>query len=118
LEAAEAAEAAASTQSVLAVIARYGKAFSEKNLEGLKATRPSLTAEELRKMEQSFRMAKSLQMTLTPKQAPVVTGAAVSVPCEMQVEMRMDRSSPPPVKQQVVITLVRTGSDWVIETIR
>jgi hypothetical protein len=118
LQAAAAAETAASTQSVLAVIARYGKAFSEKNLEALKAARPSLTAEELRKMEQSFRMAKSVQMTLTPKQAPVMTGAAASVPCEMQVEMRMDRSSPPPVKQQVVITLIRTASDWTIDAIR
>ena len=118
LQAAEAAETAASTQSVLAVIARYGKAFSEKNLEALKAVRPSLTAEELRKMEQSFRIAKSVQMTLTPKQVPVMTGAAASVPCEMQVEMRMDRSSPPPVKQQVVITLIRTASDWIIDAIR
>lgn len=118
LQAADAAEAAASTQSVLAVIARYGKAFNEKNLEALKAVRPSLTADELRKIEQSFRMAKSVQMSLTPKQAPVVTGTAASVPCEMQVEMRMDRSSPPPVKQQVVITLVRTASDWIIDAIR
>ena len=118
LQAVDAAEAAASTQSVLAVIARYGRAFSEKNLEALKAVRPSLTAEELRKMEQSFRLAKSVQMTLTPKQAPVVTGAAASVPCEMQVEMRMDRGSPPPVRQQVVISLVRTATDWVIDAIR
>lgn len=118
LQATEAAEAAASTQGVLAAITRYGKAFSEKNLEALKAARPSLTSEELRRMEQSFRMAKSVQMTLTPKQAPVMTGAAATVPCEMQVEMRMDRNSPPPVKQQVVVTLVRTASDWVIDTIR
>jgi hypothetical protein len=118
LRATEAAEAAASTQSVLAAITRYGKAFSEKNLEALKAARPSLTSEELRRMEQSFRMAKSVQMTLTPKQAPVMAGAAATVPCEMQVEMRMDRNSPPPVKQQVVVTLVRAASDWVIDTIR
>lgn len=118
LQALDAAEQASRKDGILAVLSRYSKAYSEKNLDGVKAARPSLTAQELRTIEQSFRMAKSLEMALVPRQEPEITGANATVPCEMRVEMRMDRSAPPPVKQQVVVTLSRGNNGWVIDTIR
>lgn len=114
----ESSAQASRKEGVLAVLARYSKAYSEKNLEGVRQARPSLTAQELRTIEQSFRMAKSLEMTLVPRQDPEINGAAASVPCEMRVEMRMDRNPPPPVKQQVVVTLSRGENGWVIDAIR
>lgn len=114
----EASEQASRKEGVLAALARYGKAYSEKNIEGVRQARPSLTAQELRTIEQSFRMAKSLEMTLVPRQDPEINGASASVPCEMRVEIRMDRNPPPPVKQQVVVTLSRGENGWVIDAIR
>ena len=72
----------------------------------------------MRTLEASFRMAKSVTMTLIPKKAPQIEGANASVPCEMKVEMKMDRSAPPPVTQQVVVSLIRGGNAWVIDSIR
>lgn len=114
----ESSEQASRKDGILEVLSRYSKAYSEKNLEGVKAARPSLTAQELRTIDQSFRMAKGVEMALVPRQDPAITGATATVPCEMRVEMRMDRNPPPPVKQQVVVTLSRGNNGWVIDTIR
>lgn len=118
LQAIDSAEQASRKDGILAVLGRYSKSYSEKNLEGLKAARPSLTSQELRTIEQSFRMAKSLEMELVPRQDPEISGATATVSCDMRVEMRMDRNPPPPVKQQVVVTLSRGSNGWVIDTIR
>lgn len=118
LAAAEATEKSSRADGVIDALNRYSKAFSEKNLEGVKAARPSLSAQEMRTLEASFRMAKSVTMTLIPKKAPQIEGANASVPCEMKVEMKMDRSAPPPVTQQVVVSLIRGGNAWVIDSIR
>lgn len=118
LAAAEATEKSSRADGVMDALNRYSKAFSEKNLEGVKAARPSLSAQEMRTLEASFRMAKSVTMTLIPKKAPQIEGANASVPCEMKVEMKMDRSAPPPVTQQVVVSLIRGGNAWVIDSIR
>ncbi len=115
---AEAAERASRSDGVVDALNRYRLAFSEKNLEGVKAARPSLSPQEMRTLEASFRMAKSVAMTLVPKKEPQIDGANASVPCEMKVEMRMDRNTPPPVTQQVVVTLTRGANGWVIDTIR
>ena len=118
LAAADATEKSSRADGVIDALNRYSKAFSEKNLEGVKAARPSLSAQEMRTLEASFRMAKSVTMTLIPKKAPQIEGANASVPCEMKVEMKMDRSAPPPVTQQVVVSLIRGGNAWVIDSIR
>jgi hypothetical protein len=118
LQALELAEQSSRKEAIAAVLQRYSKAYSEKNLDGVRALRPSLTQQELRTMEQSFRMAKSVELALTPRQDPEISGALATVPCDMRVEMRMDRNPPPPVKQQVVVTLSRGNNGWVIDTIR
>ena len=118
LAAAEAAEKSSRTDGVIDALNRYSKAFSEKNLEGVKAVRPSLSAQEMRTLEASFRMAKTVAMTLVPKKEPQINGTNATVPCEMKVEMRMDRSAPPPVTQQVVVSLTRAAAGWMIDSIR
>ena len=118
LAAAEAREKSSRADGIMDALNRYSKAFSEKNLEGVKAARPSLSAQEMRTLEASFRMAKSVTMTLIPKKEPQIEGANASLPCEMKVEMKMDRSAPPPVTQQVVVSLIRGGNAWVIDSIR
>jgi len=118
LATAEEAERASRTDGVIDALNRYSKAFSEKNLEGVKAARPALSAQEMRTLEASFRMAKSVDMKLVPKKEPQIDGTSATVPCEMKVEMRMDRNAPPPVTQQVVVTLIRGTNGWVIDTIR
>jgi len=118
LAAAEEAERTSRTDGVVDALNRYSKAFSEKNLEGVKAARPSLSAQEMRTLEASFRMAKSVAMKLAPKKEPQIDGTNATVPCEMKVEMRMDRNAPPPVTQQVVVTLIRGTNGWVIDAIR
>ncbi len=118
LATAEAAEKSSRTDGVIDALNRYSKAFSEKNLEGVKAVRPSLSAQEMRTLEASFRMAKTVAMTLVPKKEPQINGTNATVPCEMKVEMRMDRSAPPPVTQQVVVSLTRAAAGWMIDSIR
>ncbi len=118
LQLVESVEQASGKDGIIEVLRRYSKSYSEKNLEGVKAARPSLTPQELKTIDQSFRIAKSMEMALVPRKDPEITGATAKVPCEMRVEMRMDRNPPPPVKQQVVVTLSRGNNGWVIDTIR
>lgn len=104
---------------ILAAIARYAKAYENKDVDELQALRPGLGRPERKRLEDAFREFKSIQYSLTPTASPVVMAGAANVSCKLKVQMRgSGKNGPEPVEQAVTVKLRRQGESWVIDSIQ
>jgi ketosteroid isomerase-like protein len=119
LKAQEASEKANVNTAVLEVIARYAKAYENKDVEAMQAARPGFAAADKKRLEQAFREFKSIRYSLTPTGDPAIEPTVATVKCRLKVEMRSnDGGSPRPVDQAVTVKLRRQADAWVIDTIQ
>lgn len=119
LKAHEASEKANVNTAVLEVIARYAKAYENKDVEAMQAARPGFAAADKKRLEQAFREFKSIRYSLTPTGDPAIEPTVATVKCRLKVEMRSnDGGSPRPVDQAVTVKLRRQADAWVIDTIQ
>ena len=119
LKAHEASEKVGVNTAILDVIARYAKAYENKDVEAMQAARPGFGAADKKRLEQAFREFKSIRYSLVPTGDPAVEPTAATVKCRLKVEMKSnDGGNPRPVDQAVIVKLRRQADAWVIDTIQ
>lgn len=112
-------EAAASGKdAILAVVERYRDAYQNKDLERLKALRPGLTRNELKKLEETFRFARQIRMDLEAAGEPKIDGDSATLRSQMTIQLRDERGMNPPARADVVIKLRRSADGWLIDSIQ
>lgn len=117
----KAADKALALAGIKAAVDKVGAAYAARDLEALQSIRPTLTPQERKRLEDAFRMFKTIRYELRPSSAPDLhsSGDTAMVKCRLEVEMRAaDGSGPPKAEQRVTVKLRRTGETWVVESVQ
>jgi hypothetical protein len=104
--------AAASEPAIRKVIVDYGRAIESKDIALFKAVKPNLTADEEKRLQESFKAIKSQQVAITID-AVQVDGAAATVKVTRQDTI--NGKAVKPIQQ--VFRLAQAGRGWAIQTI-
>jgi hypothetical protein len=119
LSAAESEEKNKASAAVLDAVARYGKAYENRDVDALQAIRPGFSPAERKRLEQAFKEFKSIRYNLEPAGEPAIDSTVATLKCRLKVEMRSnDGGSPRPVDQAVTVKLRRQSEFWIIDTIQ
>ncbi|MEM9406506.1 MAG: protein kinase [Acidobacteriota bacterium] len=94
----------------------YRKAFDSRDLGALKAIWPSLTGDQLDKMDRSFRSVQAQSMTLQNCRI-VAQAATATADCSVFREVKPKAGRRQSATTQTVFRLVKSNGSWFVESI-
>ncbi len=116
--AAEKLDSEASQHGIREALSRYQNAYGGRDSTAVKAAWPTLSGDDLKKIESFFKATKAAQMKLEPAGETKVRGDTASVPCTRSIVAQMkDGSKQTPPVQRVTVQLKKFGSTWAITSI-
>ena len=120
LAAAEQTEhSAADKRAISQVLTQYQQAFTNKNIDGLLALRPSLKGTPTEKViREAFRQKQSIVLELTPLRDADVSADSAVIQCRQSTQNQQGVSQPDAADVTVTITLSRSGQSWIVKDIR
>jgi hypothetical protein len=120
LAAAEQAEhLAVDKRAISQVLTQYQQAFTNKNIDGLLALRPSLKGTPTEKViREAFRQKQSIVLELTPLRDADVSADSAVIQCRQSTQNQQGVSQPDAADVTVTITLSRSGQSWIVKDIR
>jgi len=92
-------------------------AFESKDSEALKSVWPGLGRAELNSIQNFFKIARTIKLQLRPVGEPEITAEGASVRARRTMAATDERGALPQQNQNVQITLRRSASGMVIESI-
>jgi hypothetical protein len=110
------AKRAEEEQAVIAVLAKYSRAWNAKDLDDIRALRPGLAR---RTLKEELAAARSIQMQIHPVSAPKIEGDRAMVECLHRVDQVFEdgtEKQSPGVHMTYV--LVKRGGTWLIADTR
>ena len=102
--------------AIEATLDRYRRAFDGRDLGALKSVWPSLTGDQLDKMDRSFRAVQSQSMKLSDCQI-VVQGASATADCSVYREVKPKAGRRQSATTQTVFRLIKSKGTWFVESI-
>lgn len=92
-------------------------AYENKSVDGIRTIWPTISQDVLKKVQQAFRDASSIKMTLAPTSPALVEGSTAIAICRRTLDTVYDGRSNI-LTSLVSIKLRRIGQEWVIESIQ
>jgi serine/threonine protein kinase len=113
-------EREADARSVLEVLRRYQAAYENRSVEGIRAVWPGLGQTEINKISNSFKATRSYKVILQPTGDPQISGDTATVACKRSIWVQFKEESRPkkPVEDSVIISLRKSGTSWIIESLQ
>ena len=102
---------------VLEVLRRYEVAMNHKSIKAMKEVW-SLTKEEEKRIDESFKFAKSMQCHLENSTEPRISGDTAIVNCRRIVQITTPDGKQRRNDSNVTVTLRKKGGNWIIETMQ
>jgi ketosteroid isomerase-like protein len=99
------------------VLRRYGEAYRARDAAQVSALWPTLTADQVRRIADSFRIAVSIEQDLVPLAEPDVRGNEATVRCRRLIRYEDERGPQRPVDEQVTVTLRKQQGAWLIQAV-
>jgi hypothetical protein len=99
------------------VLRRYGEAYRAREAQQVAALWPSLTAEQIHRLAESFRVAVSIQQDLVPLADPAIRGNQATVRCRRLIRYEDERGAQRPIDEEVNVVLRKHQGSWVIEAV-
>jgi hypothetical protein len=99
-------------------LASLAAGYSRKDAERVKAVWPALGRRELARIEEFFKIARSVQMTLAPTGPARIQGDSAEIRCMRTIQFSDERGAQRPVEDRVLVKLKRTPAAWIIESIQ
>ena len=104
-------------QLVLQVLRRYEVAMNHKSIKEMKEVW-SLAKEEEKRIDESFKFAKSMQVHLENSTEPRISGDTAIVNCRRIVQITTPDGKQRRNDSNVTVTLRKKGGNWIIETMQ
>lgn len=102
---------------LLDLLRQYSAAIQSRNIAGLKAIWPGLSAQEEKRIRDSFAFTRALAVGLKPVSYQV-TGVTATVICERTDELVTLNGQKASHKSTATFTFRNRGGSWIIEAIR
>ncbi len=108
----------ADRMAVLQTIRDYAAAYESKSVDKLTAVYPGLDKQQVKRLKDVFKTARSVKMTLEPKGDPQIKGDSATVICQRSAEYVYPEGPKKPPDDTVTIQLKKKGSSWVMESVQ
>ena len=99
--------------AVLAAVQRLADAWNRKDSQAIVAAQPSLNR---RAIKAQLDALSSIRVTITPQGAPQISGDHARVICRRRVEQVFSDGTQKSPESTITVVLIKTGSQWVIES--
>lgn len=105
-------------QGVADALRGYEEAYRSRNIKLVSHLWPSLAKRDLARVEDFFEIARTIDLGLRPISSPQIENDKATVQCRRTMEFTDQRGQQKRIEDAVTIALRKTGSNWIIETIR
>jgi hypothetical protein len=112
------AQAETAAKSIEETIRMYQDAYRSRDSQRVNALWPSLGKRDLARIEDFFKIAKTVELRLDAVSSPKVEGEKAVVQCRRSMRFADDRGQQKPVEDVVTIVLQKSGARWVIDSVR
>jgi hypothetical protein len=96
----------------------YEEAYRNRDSRRIAAVWPSLGKKELGRIEDFFRIAKSVELRLESQDPPQIDNDTAVVRCRRTMRFNDERGQQKPLEDTVTIRLRKNGDQWVFEAIQ
>ena len=103
--------------AVREVLRRYGAAYRARDVEQVTALWPTLTADQVRRIADSFRIAASIELDLIPQGDPQIREDQATVRCRRLIRYVDERGPQRPVDEVVTVAMRKRQGAWFIEAV-
>jgi hypothetical protein len=99
------------------VLRRYGVAYRARDVDQVAALWPTLTADQVRRIANSFRVAASIELDLVPQADPEIREDHATVRCRRLIRYVDERGPQRPIDEVVTVAMRKRQGAWVIEAV-
>ena len=100
------------------ILKSYEDAYRNRDSQGVSRIWPSLGKRDLARIEDFFRIARTVELRLDPVSPAKIESDKAIVQCKRIMRFSDERTQQRSVEDVVTIGLHQTGSQWVIESVR
>lgn len=105
-------------KSIDEVLRAYEEAYRNRDSQRVSLLWPALGKRDLGRVEDFFRLAKTVELRLDPVSAPQIDGEAAVIQCRRTLRFTDERGQGRPVEDMVTVRLRLADERWVIESVR
>lgn len=105
-------------KSITQTLRSYEEAYRSRDSQRVSSLWPSLGKRDLGRIEEFFRLAKTVELRLDPLSPVKIENDKAIVQCRRTMRFADERTQPKPIQDIVTIGLQRSGPQWVIEFVR
>ncbi|MEX2301990.1 MAG: serine/threonine-protein kinase [Bryobacterales bacterium] len=99
------------------VLRRYGVAYRARDVAQVTALWPTLTADQVRRIADSFRVAASIELDLVPQADPEIREDQATVRCRRLIRYADERGPQRPIDEVVTVAMRKRQGAWFIEAV-
>jgi hypothetical protein len=103
-------------KAIMATLSQYRDAYNSRDRVQLRHVWPTMTDRQFRDIQNAFKDANSISLTLRPRGTPTVNGNAAILACLQDTEIKVQGQTQT-LTDSATFYLKRLGSDWIIDRI-
>jgi serine/threonine-protein kinase len=107
----------ADQRAILMLVGSYAAAYEARKAEQVARLWPSLPKDQFKKLQESFKNASSVRMSLQALE-PTINGDHASISCARSMQWTFKGSAAPPVQDRISMKLSKQNGTWVIESVQ
>jgi len=111
-------ELAATRSAIQQTLGRYAQAYRDRDANAVNSVWPGLNKQDLKRIQDSFKSASSIQMSLRPVSDPEITGDLAQVVCSRSLQFTFPQGVQKPLQDKVTVQMRKQNGLWVIEKIQ
>ena len=112
------ADLAATRSAIEQTLSRYAQAYRNRDANAITQVWPGLNRQDLKKIQESFKAAKSVDMNLRPETQPEINGEVAQVVCLRSLQFTFPQGVQKPLQDRVIIHMRKQNGLWVIEKVQ
>jgi ketosteroid isomerase-like protein len=112
------ADLAATRSAIEQTLSRYAQAYRNRDANAITQVWPGLNRQDLKKIQESFKAAKSVDMNLRPEAQPEINGEVAQVVCLRSLQFTFPQGVQKPLQDRVIIHMRKQNGLWVIEKVQ
>jgi hypothetical protein len=105
-------------KNIAETLQSYEEAYRNRDSQRVSSLWPSLGRRDLARIEEFFKIAKTVELRLDPIAPPKIESDKAVVQCRRTMRFADERTQQKPVEDIVTIGLQKSGANWVIDYVR
>jgi len=111
-------EMAATRSAIQQTLSRYAQAYRDRDANAVASVWPSLNKQDLKRIQESFKAASSIQMSIHPVGDPDINGDLAQVICSRSLQFTFPQGVQKPLQDKVTVQMHKQNGLWVIDKIQ